>query len=95
MQVPLSDGGYLLIPVTPPADVDDVTLFPVTFAYLPDGPGEPDVGSYVAGSWVDGQAAIKLADLGIVTAGIYKLWVTITTPQETKRIPGPRITVGY
>lgn len=95
MQVPLSDGGYILFPVAPPPDIPDVTIYPVHFAALPDGPGEPDSGDYVDGSWVDGEAGIKLADLSITTAGRYKLWVKIVTSQETKVIPGQVIGVGY
>lgn len=95
MQVPLSDGGFILAPVTPPPDVPDVTVYPVRIAMIPDGPGEPSSGQYVLGTWVDGEAATKLADQGITTAGRYKLWVKIVTSQETKVIPGPVIGVGY
>lgn len=95
MQVPLSDGGYILLPVNAPTDIPDVTVYPGHVAYLPDGPGEPATGDYVDGTWIDGELGIKLADLGIVAAGTYKLWVRIVTNQEDKRIPGPRIGVGY
>lgn len=95
MQVPLSDGGYILAPVEAPPTIPDVTVYPVQIAMLADGSGEPGPDDYVDASWVDGEAATKLADQGITTAGRYKLWAKITTSQETKVIPGPVVGVGY
>lgn len=96
MQIPLSDGGLILVPLTYPTDIPDITVYPVRVAMLPDGPGEPTTDDYVLASWVDGQVATSLADQGIVTGGKYKLWTKISTDQEpNKVIPGPVIGVGY
>lgn len=95
MLLPLTSREYVLIPVSAPASVPDITALDADIAIVPEGQGEPGEADWHAATWLNGEAALLVGpDAQVYAAGEYMAWVRITAAPEQPVMVAGRLRVG-
>lgn len=83
---------YVIFAMTGPAGVD-LTQYTLEAALIPDNGAPPQAGSWQAGVWIGGKAAL-LVDTAAYPEGEYMLYGRVTTPVERPFTRSGRIRIG-
>jgi hypothetical protein len=92
LQIAVTSGAYILIPVDGPEGID-LTQLPVKVAVIDEQAGEPTDDDWQDGSWIEGEAAWLKPKNGL-PAGSYMAWVTVDAGDEQPVEQSGRIRVG-
>ncbi len=82
---------FVQVPLAGP--YDNLTVYTVYMAIIPEGTGEPLDTDYQAASWLDGEVSYK-PGTGVLVQGMYAVYVRIVTADEDVRLLAGRLRVG-
>lgn len=86
---------YVLIPVSAPASVPDVTALGAEIAIVAESMGEPGDTDWHAAEWLGGEAALLVGPgAQAYGPGEYMAWVRITSDPELIVLQAGRVRVG-
>jgi hypothetical protein len=96
VQIPVTSKIYLYIPVDPPDNVPDPTVYPPEIALIADDGTEPKDTDYHAASWIGGEMALLVGPGGgtVFAEGDYFAFGRLTAGQEKPVMPSGRVRIG-
>ncbi len=98
MRVLATSRSYIYIPIDPPDDIPDVTVYVPEAALIPDDGTEPLDGDWHPATWINGKAALLIGPGspldGEYKPGDYYAFARITAGAEMVVLPSGRVRIG-
>lgn len=98
MRILASSREYVRIPIDPPEDVPDVTVYVPEAALIPDDGTEPIEEDWQPATWISGEACLLIGPAtGPATEykpGDYFAFARITAGAEQVVLPSGRVRIG-